>query len=467
MSDEAGLLVPEVPAMSTPMIPSGDRLLSVEEARNAVLAEIAGPTEGGIAYLSQARGRILAEDVMSLTALPPWDNSAMDGYAIRSVDVAGASDAAPVRLDVTAEVRAGAAPESAAERGGAIRIATGAPIPPGADAVVQVELTTPADATGAPTGERGRDAAGPLPLSILVHAAIQSGTAIRRAGDDLAEGVAVLRAGSPLGPAAIALAAGSGNETVVVHRRPAIAILATGDEVRPPGRVLGPAGIPDANGPGLAALVADAGGEPRTLGIAADRIEDVRARLRTALDGGVDAVVVSGGVSVGPYDVVRAAFAEIGRIELWRVAVQPGKPFTFGVVDRPHGDRILLFGLPGNPVSSFVTFELFVRPAIRRLAGLPTSRLVRPSDRAVLREAVSKSPGRRAFLRVVAERDAQGAAIRDTRGCVQVRLAGGGRGQGSHVLSALALADGLAIVPESVDSLPAGASVELWWLDRD
>ena len=446
---------------------SGDRLLSVEDARDAVLAEIAGPTEPVTAYLSEARGRILAEDVLSLTALPPWDNSAMDGYAIRSADVAEASDASAVRLEVSGEVRAGSAPESAVERGGAIRIATGAPIPPGADAVVQVELTTPADARGAPTGERGRDAAGPLPLSILVHAAVRSGTAIRRAGDDLAEGITVLRAGTRLGAAAIALAAGSGNETVAVHRRPTVAILATGDEVRPPGRLLGPAGIPDANGPGLAALVAEAGGEPRALGIAADRIEDVRARLRTALDGEVEAVVVSGGVSVGPYDVVRAAFAEIGRMELWRVAVQPGKPFAFGVVDRPHGGRVLLFGLPGNPVSSFVTFELFVRPAIRRLAGLPASRLVRPSDQAIIGEAVSKSPGRRAFLRVVAERDDQGAAVRDERGRVQVRLAGGGRGQGSHVLSALALADALAIVPESVDGLPAGAAVELWWLDRD
>jgi molybdopterin molybdotransferase len=178
-------------------------------------------------------------------------------------------------------------------------------------------------------------------------------------------------------------------------------------------------------------------------------------------------IVVSGGVSVGPYDVVRAAFAEIGRMELWRVAVQPGKPFAFGVVDRPGGGRTLLFGLPGNPVSSFVTFELFVRPAIRRLAGLPPARLLRSPDRAVLVEPVSKSPGRRAYLRVVAERDEAGGPLRDDGGRVHVRLAGGGRGQGSHVLSALALAEALAIVPETVDSLPAGAPVELWWLDRD
>jgi molybdopterin molybdotransferase len=445
----------------------GDRLLTVEEARDAVLAAIAGPTEPEIAYLSEARGRILAEDVISLTALPPWDNSAMDGYAIRAADVAAATDAAPVRLEVVGEVRAGSAPDRDVTRGTAIRIATGAPIPPHADAVVQVELTTPTDATGTPTGERGRDAAGPLPAAVLVHEAVRVGTAIRKAGDDLLEAIAILAAGTRLGPAAIALAAGSGNESVSVHRRPRVGILATGDEVRAPGRPLGPAGIPDANGPGLAALAEEAGGYPMTFGIAADRLEDVRARLKAALYGDLDMIVVSGGVSVGPYDVVRAAFAEIGRMELWRVAVQPGKPFAFGVVDRPGGGRTLLFGLPGNPVSSFVTFELFVRPAIRRLAGLPTARLLRSPDRAVLAEPVSKSPGRRAFLRVVAERDEAGGPLRDDAGRVRVRLAGGARGQGSHVLSALALAEALAIVPETVDSLPAGAPVELWWLDRD
>ena len=447
--------------------PNADRLLSVEEARSAVLGAISGPTDAEVVYLSVARGRILAEDVMSLTALPPWDNSAMDGYAIRAADVSGASDAGPVLLAVIGEVRAGSAPDVAVERGTAVRIATGAPIPPRADAVVQVELTTPADVTGAALGARGRDATGPLPAAVLVHQAIGVGAAIRRAGDDLAEATLVLSVGTRLGAAAITLAAGSGNETLRVHRQPRIGILATGDEVRAAGRALGPAGIPDANGPGLAALAEEAGASAQTLGIAADRIEDVRARLKVALYGDLEAVVVSGGVSVGPYDVVRAAFAEIGRMELWRVAVQPGKPFAFGVVDRPDGGRCLLFGLPGNPVSSFVTFELFVRPAIRRLAGIPENRLLRSTDRATLLDGASKAPGRRAYLRVVAERDADGAPRRDAAGRVGVRLAGGGRGQGSHVLSALALADGLAIVPESVDAVAPGGPVDLWWLDRD
>jgi molybdopterin molybdotransferase len=442
-------------------------LLSVEEALAAVLAAITGPTEEEVAYLSEARGRVLAEDVIGLTALPPWDNSAMDGYAVRAADLAAATDTAPVLLEVIGEVRAGSAPETEVARGTAIRIATGAPVPPGADAVVQVELTTPATADGTPAGERGRDATGPLPAAALVHAAVARGAAIRRAGDDLPEGETILRAGTRITPAAIALAAGSGHDTLRVHRRPRVGVLATGDEIRAPGAALGPAGIPDANGPGLMALVEEAGGQPMSLGIAHDRLDDVRARIRAAEQGSVDAIIVSGGVSVGPYDVVRAAFEEIGRIELWRVAVQPGKPFAFGTVERRDGGRTLLFGLPGNPVSTFVTFELFVRPAIRRLAGIPVERLVRTTDHAVLLDPASKSPGRRAFLRVVAERDAAGTPVRDSSGRVRVRLAGGTSGQGSHVLSALAVADGLAIVPETSDTLAAGSPVDLWWLDRD
>ena len=449
-------------------IPStAERLRTVEEARAAVLAAVAGPTGAENAFLSEALGRVVDEPVVARTALPPVDNSAMDGYAVRAADTAGATEDAPVRLEVVGEVRAGSAPDVEVPRGGAVRIATGAPIPPRADAVVQVELTTPLGPDGQPAGPRGRDAGGPLPPAVLIHASIERGAAIRRAGSDLAAATTILRAGQTLTAAAIGLAAGSGIDQLPVHRRPRVDVLATGDEVRAPGRELGPAGIPDANGPGLMALVEAAGGHANTLGIAKDRLEDVHARLCAALVDGADAVVVSGGVSVGPYDVVKLAFAKIGQIDLWRVAVQPGKPFAFGTAERDDGSRILLFGLPGNPVSSFVTFELFVRPAIRALAGHPADRLLRPIDRAVLGEAVSKGHGRRAFIRVVAERDDAGSPIRDDRGRVRVRLAGGASGQGSHVLSALAVADALAVVPEADDELPAGADVELWWLDRD
>jgi molybdopterin molybdotransferase len=300
-----------------------------------------------------------------------------------------------------------------------------------------------------------------LPAACLVHAPIESGDAIRRAGSDILAGAVVAEAGTPVTPAVVSLVAGAGRAEVMVHRRPVVAVLATGDEVRPAGTDLGPAGIPDSNGPAIRALVREAGGQPLDLGIATDRLEDVEARLRRGL-GRADLVVVSGGVSVGPYDVVKLAFDAVGHVNLWRVAIQPGKPFTFGRADREgSATPVLLFGLPGNPVSSFVTFELFVRPVIRRLAGHP--RLHRQADRAVLEEAVSKSPGRRGYQRVTALRMPDGSPERDAAGRVRVRLAGG---QGSHVISALAAADALAVVPESIERAEAGTEVELRWLDR-
>ncbi len=450
-----------------------DRLLSVEEALERVFGAIDGPTESEHAWLSEALGRVAAVPISSPLALPPWDNSAMDGYAIRSVDVAGAVEDAPATLEVIGEVRAGQAPDTTVRRGTAIRIATGAPVPPGADAVIPVEGTTPLDAAGTVAGERGRDATGPLPAAILAYNAVPIGGSIRRRGSDLAAGTTIVEPGTVLTPAVIGLAAGVGVEAIDVHRRPAVSILATGDEVRGRGADLGPAGIPDANGPGLMAMVEAAGGHPNALGIADDRFDDVRARLCAGLVGGAEAIIVSGGVSVGPYDVVRDAFREFGQIDLWRVAVQPGKPFAFGTARAPvdaggDPDRppTLLFGLPGNPVSTFVTFELFVRPALRRLGGYRDDDLFRPRDRAVLGEDVSKSRGRRGFIRVTADRDAHGTPQRDDRGRVRVHMAGGAAGQGSHVLSALATADALAVIPEANDSLPAGAEVELWWLDR-
>lgn len=440
----------------------GERLNSVEEARDAALGAIEGPLEEEVVAVDRALGRVLSRDVVATVTLPLWDSSAMDGYAILSGDVAGATEEAPTRLAVTGEVPAGGVATGSVGHGSAIRIATGAPIPPGADAVVPVEQTTPLDAAGVP-GSRGRDAVGPLPSAILVHAAVAPGAHVRRRGNDLAEGAMILASGTAISPAAVALAAGAGSANLHVRRRPRVAVLATGNEVRPAGAELGPAGIPDANGPGLRALVEASGADPIDLGIAPDDLDAVVTRLRTALDGGADAIVVAGGVSVGPYDVVRLAFEAVGQIDLWRVAVQPGKPFAFGTAPRFFGGKALLFGLPGNPVSSFVTFELFVRPAIRALAGRRD--LLRPVDRAILLDEVRTAAGRRAFLRVTAERDADGAPRRDEAGRVQVRLSSGRAGQGSHVLSALAASDALAVVPESVETHRAGDPVELWWLD--
>jgi molybdopterin molybdotransferase len=441
--------------------PGGRPLLTVEEARDQVLAAIPGPTPAETVPLHDALWRVAATTVTARTTLPPWDNSAMDGYALRAADVAGASDEHPIRLAVVGEAAAGRAATAAVAPGTAVRIATGAPVPAGADAVIPVEQTTPVDAAGG-LGPRGRDATGPLPAAVLVHEAAPVGGSIREAGSDLMAGSVILEAGGVLTPAAIALVAGAGHGTVSVHRRPRIAVLATGDEVRAPGEPLGSAGIPDANGPGLCANVRAAGGEAIDLGIAPDQLPFVVERLQAGLAAGADALLVAGGVSVGPYDVVKGAFETIGHVDLWKVSVQPGKPFAFGLVRAAEGQAApLLFGLPGNPVSGAVTFELFVRPAIRRLLGHRD--LVRTLDRGVLREPVAKSAGRRAFLRVVVERDAAGSPIRDSNGRLGVALAGG---QGSHVLTAMAAADALAIIPETSDRLPAGAEVNLWWLDQ-
>ena len=441
-----------------------ERLLSLEEARAAVLAAVRGPLASEEIATPDALGRVLAAPVVAAISLPPWDNAAMDGYAIVAADVVEATDDRPIRLQVVGDVAAGSRAGGARITSGrAARIATGAPVPPGADAVIPVEATTPVDASGTPSGPRGRDASGPVPAEFLAHQAVPVGGSIRRAGSDVERGTQVLAPGRALGPAAIGIAAGVGAARLLVHRRPRVGVLATGDEVRGPDEPLGDAGIPDANGPGNRALVSAAGADALDLGIARDQLDDVLTRMRRGLDAGIDALIVSGGVSVGPYDVVRTAFEAIGHIDLWRVAIQPGKPFAFGTAERPGGGAaVLLFGLPGNPVSSFVTFELFVRPAIRRLAG--HERLLRPLDRAILGDAAAKSHGRRAFLRVIAERGPEGALRRDERGRVLVRLAGG---QGSHVLSALVAADALAVVPETTDTLDAGAEVDLWWLDGD
>ena len=433
-----------------------DTLLSVEDARAAVLGALDGPLPVETHAPETALGLVLAIAVAAATDLPPWDNSAMDGYAIRAADVSAATEDAPVTLRVVGEVPAGGIATARVEAGTAIRIATGAPLPPGADAVVAVELTTPLSADGSVAGPRGRDATGPVPAACAVHEAVSTGQRHPSAG----RGPPSRRHG-PRG--------GHGDDaggyrdrgrvrgrSVAVYRRPRIAVLATGDEVRAPGEPLGDAGIPDANGPGLRAMVEAAGGVAVDLGIARDDLDDVLTRLRRGL-AEADAVIVAGGVSVGPYDVVKTAFEALGSVALWRVAVQPGKPFAFG----RSTDGGVLFGLPGNPVSGFVTFELFVRPAIRRLAG--HRRLLRDTDVGTLDQAVTKAPHRRAFLRVRADRDRDDRPVRDATGRVRLRLAGG---QGSHVLSALAIADALAVVPESVDELLAGESVDLIWLDR-
>ncbi len=411
-------------------------LLSLDDARAQMLALVA-PLPVETVDLDAALGRVLAESIDSLLTLPPWDNSAMDGFAVQADDVAGAGDHHPIELRVIGESAAGRSFKGEVEAGTAVRILTGAPMPIGADTVVPVEDTD------APMG------AAELPEAVRISASRSPGAHVRRVGSDLREGYPLLEAGTVLAPAALAVAAAGGHAQLTVHRAPRVAILATGDELALVGQPLESDQIPDSNTVGLSAQARESGAEIRPLGIANDELAVVVARLQSALDW-ADVIVVSGGVSVGAHDVVKDAFAEVGKVGLWRVAVQPGKPLAFGSAPRIGGEGdVLLFGLPGNPVSSFVTFELFVRPVLRRMAGYGDV-IGRDHVTAVLSEPVSKSPGRRAFLRVHLEGS-------DDSGWTAA-LAGG---QDSHVLSTLAAANGLAIVSEDDDSLPTGASIDV------
>jgi molybdopterin molybdotransferase len=443
-------------------------MLSVEAAEERILAAAGAPLPDEEVALDAALGRVLAEPVLGAFDLPPWDNSSMDGYAVHAADVASATETAPVRLRVVGEVRAGGTAEVDVPPGCAVRIATGAPLPRSADAVVPVESTiasvdAAADANqAAPPGPRiaGFDPASPVPVACFVVAAVASGAYVRRRGEDVRAGTAVLEPGRRIAPAQIAMAAAAGAGTVRVHCRPVAGVLSTGDELRSAGQPLGESGIPDANRPGLLAMCRAAGADAIDLGIAPDSLDAVMAALKPAIER-VDLLIVSGGVSVGPYDVVRSAFAAVGSVDLWRVAVQPGKPFAFGRTEPRSGDgrRVLLFGLPGNPVSALVTFELFVKPALRRISGVATATL--DTDRAVTDDRLSKGPGRRGYLRVVVARDGSGRPIRDDRGRLRVRQSGG---QGSNMLGAMAAAEALAVVPETVDAIDAGGEVEIRWL---
>ena len=412
-------------------------LRSLEDARARMLdGLVALPPE--VVALGDAAGRVLAEALASRHTLPPWDNSAMDGFAVVAADTTSATRDTPVRLDVVGEAAAGRVTDVVVASGACVRILTGAPLPNGADAVVPVENTD------------ARMGVADLPREVTIHAAAAPGAHIRRAGSDLREGAPLLAAGTELSPAALAVCAAGGHAQVSVHRRPRVALIATGDELVAPGEPLGPAQIPDSNTVGLAAQARELGAEVRVLGIARDDMADVLYHLRAGL-AWADVIVASGGVSVGAHDVVKDAFAQIGRIDLWRIAVQPGRPLAFGraPTTNRNGD-VLLFGLPGNPVSSLVTFELFVRPVLRRLSGYQDV-IGRQIVHATLEQSVTKAPKRRAFLRVSLSEKHDGSGWRAS-------LAGG---QESHVLSALAMADGLAIIGEEQDAMPAGSEVEV------
>ncbi len=379
--------------------------------------------------VAEALGLVLAEPVTATEAVPPFANSAMDGYAVVAADTAAASAAAPVRLPVVAEVAAGHPAPRQLAAGEAMRIFTGAPVPVGADAIVMVEHTQRLDDGSA----------------VSIEAPATPGEHVRPAGDDIAAGDAVLTAGEQLTPGHLGVLATIGASDVAVHRRPRVGVLSTGDELVTGGAPLGPGQIRESNGRTLLALLAEDGFEPVDLGVVRD---DERA-ITEAIERGAttcDAVLTSGGVSMGDIDLVKVVLDRIGEMRWMQIAIRPAKPFAFGVV----GQGTPVFGLPGNPVSSMVSYELLARPALRRMAGHPESRWPRPSVAAVAAEPLSRRPdGKLHLARVVGERDAAGV--------LHVRSAGG---QGSHHLTAMARADGLALVPDG-EGIAAGEPVQV------
>jgi molybdopterin molybdotransferase len=418
-------------------------LISVEEALAAILHHVQALEAERVPIL-EALGRVLAEEVVSDIDIPPFANSAMDGYAVRAADVATATVEAPVRLAVTGSVAAGYVAGMRLRPGTAIRIMTGAPLPEGADAVVPIEETTDADRPKAARLEAPSDEVG-------VRKAVAPGDHVRPAGEDIRRRERVMAPGRLIRPQEIGVLASLGHELVLVHRRPRVAILATGDELLEVHEPLAPGKIRNSNEYTNAALVTRTGGIPIRLGIARDTVGDLTAKIRLGLDQGADLFLTSGGVSVGDYDVVKDVLGAEGEMQFWQVNMKPGKPLAFGLLSgREPGRRVPLIGLPGNPVSAMVSFEQFARPAILKMLG--HTDLTKPTVHAILDEPLTNS-GRRGFIRVVVTRRGDGYHARTTGG------------QGSGVLTSMAKANGLAIVAEGTYRVEAGSEVTVQMLD--
>ena len=392
-------------------------MLSVEDARKGILSRIV-PLSVERVEIMAALGRVLAEPIVSRATIPPWPNSSMDGYAVRSTDTNGT-----VELAVVGRIIAGAMPSRALGAGESMRIFTGAPLPEGADAVVPQEDV-------AADGDR-----------VTVRGRIAPGAFVRPAGEDVRTGDVVVQPGGVIGAAEVGLLATLGYSQVRVYRRPRVAILSTGNELADLGTQPGPAQIPNTNTYSLMAQVIEAGAEPVNLGVAPDQLEAIVERVRWGLRS-ADVLVTSAGVSVGELDLVREALERSGaELHLWQVSMRPGKPITFGT----RGTQPV-FGLPGNPVSAMVTFELFVRPALRRMAGAHV--LDRPRLRARAVKPIANPGSRRGYLRVTLQEDAQGYGA---------QLTGD---QGSAILRSMVLADGLAVVAPDT-TIGAGEAVDV------
>ncbi|MFJ5121452.1 gephyrin-like molybdotransferase Glp [Kitasatospora sp. NPDC088548] len=415
-----------------------DRLWTVDEHLADVLAAVA-PLPAIELQLLDAQGCRLDEDVIADGDLPPFDNSSMDGYAVRTADTVGATAEYPSALTVVGDIAAGAGALPRVGPGQAARIMTGAPVPPGAEAVAPVEWTDGGTGTG-----RAADAmtAPVADEEVRVLRPVAEGAHIRRRGSDVATGARVLDAGTRLGPAQLGLLAAIGRATVKVRPRPRVVVLSTGSELVQPGEPVGPGQIPDSNSFTLTAAARDAGAIAYRVGGVPDDAALLRAVLEDQL-GRADLIVTSGGVSVGAYDVVKEVFDSYGGVDFRRLRMQPGKPQGFGRIGAGAG--VPLLALPGNPVSAYISFELFVRPVIRTMLG--AADVHRPVVRAVCPVALRSPAGRRQFLRG-----------RYSAADGMVEPVGGA---GSHLVGALARADCLITVEEDAVELPAGSEVDV------
>jgi molybdopterin molybdotransferase len=363
----------------------------------------------------------------------------MDGYAVRQEDIRGASSGSPRKLSVIGTVAAGQVSTQTVTSGSAIRIMTGAPIPSGADTVVPFEETDEVERrkSGQPLNE------------IAIRSELPPWCNVRPAGEDVKKGQLVLEAGTVLRASEVGVLASLGQEQASVIQRPVVAILSTGDELVPVGQKLGPGKIYDSNSFSVAASVIAAGGVPRVLGIARDNLEDMHARLREVE--GSDLLVTSAGVSKGDYDIVKDVLTQNGDINFWSVRMRPAKPLAFGHLHYPGRKSVPLLGLPGNPVSAMVAFEMFGRPAIRTMLG--KSRLARPMIDGVLTGPIRNTDGRRVYARVEVERR-EGIYLATPTGP-----------QGSNILTSMSRANGLAICPWDIRSIEAGEKVKIIMLD--
>lgn len=405
-------------------------LLDVDSARANILNSVKTLPPETIS-LAEVGDRVLAENIVSPINLPPFDNSAMDGYAIRYQDSTDASAREPATLAVTMDIRAGSAPEGQLKPGQAARIMTGAPIPAGATAVIPVEDTD--DDWG-----KGEDS--PLPAQVRILRPLADGENIRLAGENIASGATVMNCGTILGPAEIGMLAAIGAPRVDVIRKPKVVIVSSGDELVDVHAELAPGQIRDSNSYSLAAQVRRDGGIPIRLPVAKDSLESIRALYRRALQINPDMIISSAGVSVGAADLVRTVMDELGDIDFWRINMRPGKPLAYGTLQ-----GVPFFGLPGNPVSSMVTYVVLARPALARIAG-------RASNTRVLKATIADdltSDGRRSYDRVTLSR-ADGRLIARSTGI-----------QSSGALMSLVLADGLAIIPEGATHVAAGSELDV------